>query len=299
MKDKISLSFYVPFVLKGEKLDYWIWFSTLKISSYKKFKLLEILKIPEKIYKLSEKDLNEIKNIDSEIYHEIIKNKDTLLNTRMIEYMAKNAIKYITIYDDIYPDKLKNIYDPPVVLFYKGNINMINNKNIAIVGARKASQYGIKTAYNISKELSDKYTITSGLALGIDSASHKGSVNSINSTIAVIGSGLDYMYPKENIVLYNQILKKGLILSEYPVGVRPLPTNFPARNRIISGLSDGVIVVEASQKSGSLITVDFALEQGKNVYAVPGNIDSLLSYGTNELIKNGAIPYTCIEDIIQ
>ncbi len=299
MKDKISLSFYVPFVLKGEKLDYWIWFSTLKISSYKKFKLLEILKIPEKIYKLSEKDLNEIKNIDSEIYHEIIKNKDTLLNTRMIEYMAKNAIKYITIYDDIYPDKLKNIYDPPVVLFYKGNINMINNKNIAIVGARKASQYGIKTAYNISKELSDKYTITSGLALGIDSASHKGSVNSINSTIAVIGSGLDYMYPKENVVLYNQILKKGLILSEYPVGVRPLPTNFPARNRIISGLSDGVIVVEASQKSGSLITVDFALEQGKNVYAVPGNIDSLLSYGTNELIKNGAIPYTCIEDIIQ
>jgi DNA processing protein len=299
MKDKISLSFYVPFVLKGEKLDYWIWFSTLKISSYKKFKLLEILKIPEKIYKLSEKDLNEIKNIDSEIYNEIIKNKDTLLNTRMIEYMAKNAIKYITIYDDIYPDKLKNIYDPPVVLFYKGNINMINNKNIAIVGARKASQYGIKTAYNISKELSDKYTITSGLALGIDSASHKGSVNSINSTIAVIGSGLDYMYPKENIVLYNQILKKGLILSEYPVGVRPLPTNFPARNRIISGLSDGVIVVEASQKSGSLITVDFALEQGKNVYAVPGNIDSLLSYGTNELIKNGAIPYTCIEDIIQ
>ena len=280
-------------------MDYWIWFSTLKISSYKKFKLLEILKIPEKIYKLSEKDLNEIKNIDSEIYHEIIKNKDTLLNTRMIEYMAKNAIKYITIYDDIYPDKLKNIYDPPVVLFYKGNINMINNKNIAIVGARKASQYGIKTAYNISKELSDKYTITSGLALGIDSASHKGSVNSINSTIAVIGSGLDYMYPKENVVLYNQILKKGLILSEYPVGVRPLPTNFPARNRIISGLSDGVIVVEASQKSGSLITVDFALEQGKNVYAVPGNIDSLLSYGTNELIKNGAIPYTCIEDIIQ
>lgn len=299
MKDKISLSFYVPFVLKGEKLDYWIWFSTLKISSYKKFKLLEILKIPEKIYKLSEKDLNEIKNIDSEIYHEIIKNKDTLLNTRMIEYMAKNAIKYITIYDDIYPDKLKNIYDPPVVLFYKGNINMINNKNIAIVGARKASQYGIKTAYNISKELSDKYTITSGLALGIDSASHKGSVNSINSTIAVIGSGLDYMYPKENVVLYNQIFKKGLILSEYPVGVRPLPTNFPARNRIISGLSDGVIVVEASQKSGSLITVDFALEQGKNVYAVPGNIDSLLSYGTNELIKNGAIPYTCIDDIIQ
>ena len=131
MKDKISLSFYVPFVLKGEKLDYWIWFSTLKISSYKKFKLLEILKIPEKIYKLSEKDLNEIKNIDSEIYHEIIKSKDTLLNTRMIEYMAKNAIKYITIYDDIYPDKLKNIYDPPVVLFYKGNIDMINNKNIA------------------------------------------------------------------------------------------------------------------------------------------------------------------------
>lgn len=155
----------------------------------------------------------------------------------------------------------------------------------------------MNTAFRISKELSKKYVIISGLAKGIDSAAHNGSIYANGKTIAVVGNGLDTVYPKENTNLFKSILKNGLIISEYVVGTKPMPSNFPERNRIISGLSSGVIVVEAAKKSGALITADLALEQGKTVYAVPGNIDSLMSVGTNELIRNGAVPYTGAQDL--
>lgn len=280
-------------------MNYWIWYSTIKISAYTKFKLLEYYNEPEKIFNLSEKEFFKCQYSSNDAYKAISTSKNKEQIDKMEEYIKRKNIKYITIFDKEYPENLKNIYDPPALLFYIGNIRLINNKSISIVGSRNPSSYGIKESYNISKELSSKYTIVSGLAKGIDASAHNGALKSMNNTIAVLGCGVDVIYPKENLKLYNEILKSGLIISEYPVGEKPFPSNFPARNRIVSGLSEGVIVVEAAPKSGTLITVDFALEQGKNIYAVPGNIDSYLSFGTNELIKSGAIPYTCSDDILE
>ena len=209
-------------------------------------------------------------------------------------------IKTIKITDEKYPKLLKEIYDPPKCLYTIGNIEIFNNLSIAIVGCRDATDYGRKAtkyfAYNLAKE---NVTIISGLAKGIDSFAHIGTLQAKGKTIAVVGNGLDIIYPKENEQLAKEIIKNGgAIISEYPIGTQPKKEHFPARNRIISGLSTGVIVVEAKEKSGALITADFAVEQGRNVYAVPGNINSLNSVGTNNLIKDGAIPVTCYLEVM-
>ena len=207
-------------------------------------------------------------------------------------------IKYITIEDNIYPDKLKQIYNPPKKLFYVGNIKLINNFSIAIIGSRESSYYGNKIAKEFANDLSKKgITIVSGLARGIDKYAH---VGSNGNTIAVLGCGINIIYPSENKKVYEEILNKGgLILSEYPVNTEPLKMNFIERNRIIAGISNGVLVVEAKIKSGTFSTVDFALEQGKNIYAIPGPINSSKSEGTNELIKQGAKIVTNISDILE
>lgn len=204
--------------------------------------------------------------------------------------MKKNNIDIISIEDKQYPYILKEIYDPPICLYIRGNKEILNNKSISIVGCRKATDYGRKVArdfaYNISKQ---DINIISGLAIGIDSEAHLGAVEANKKTIAVLGNGLDTIYPKENINLSQKILDSGgTIISEYPLGTKPKKENFPARNRIISGMSNGLLVVEAKEKSGTLITVDFALEQGRDVFVVPGNIVSENSAGTNDLIKQGA-----------
>ena len=176
---------------------------------------------------------------------------------------------------------------------------ILNNKSIGIVGCRECTDYGKKAtkyfAYNLSKE---NINIVSGLAKGVDSYAHWGTLSTVGKTIAVVGNGLDNVYPVENKELLYRILKKGgSIISEYPLGTRPEKMNFPARNRIISGMSKGVIVIEAKEKSGTLITVDFALEQGRDVYVIPGNINSVNSVGTNELIKQGAKLVTTYDEI--
>ena len=211
-----------------------------------------------------------------------------------------NQIKEISILDENYPELLKQIYDPPKCLYVMGNLEILNTPSIAIVGCREASEYGKKAAtyfsYNLAKQ---GITIVSGLAKGIDSYSHIGALQAKGKTIAIIGSGLDIIYPKENEQLAKKIIEQGgAIISEYPLGTRPTQDHFPARNRIISGLSKAVLVVEAKEKSGSLITADFAMEQGKEVYAVPGNINSINSVGTNNLIKDGAIPVSNFSDIL-
>lgn len=204
--------------------------------------------------------------------------------------MKKNNIDIISIEDKQYPNILKEIYDPPICLYIRGNKEILNNKSISIVGCRKATDYGRKVArdfaYNLSKQ---DINIISGLAIGIDSEAHLGAVEANKKTVAILGNGLDTVYPKENIILSQKILDSGgAIISEYPLGTKPKKENFPARNRIISGMSNGLLVIEAKEKSGTLITVDFALEQGRDVFVVPGNIVSENSAGTNDLIKQGA-----------
>lgn len=214
--------------------------------------------------------------------------------------LDKSKIKTIKIEDEIYPEKLKNIYKPPKTIYLLGNEKILNQKSIAIIGCRKCTRYGAENAYRFGYDLVKKnFCIISGFARGIDTYSHKGAVAAKGKTIAVLGCGLDIIYPPENIELYKEILKTdGAIITEYPLGSKPEKYHFPERNRIISGLSDGVLVVEARKKSGTMITVDFALEQGREVYAIPGSIVEENSYGTNELIKEGAIPVTDITDII-
>ena len=200
-----------------------------------------------------------------------------------------------------YPERLKNIDDAPKELYCLGNLELLNYKNnIAMIGSRNCSSYGERAAkdfaYNLAKE---DICIVSGLAKGIDSFSHIGALNAKGKTIAVLGSGLDNIYPKENIKLVEEIINNnGLVISEYPLGTKPLKYHFPARNRIISGLSDSILVVEARKNSGTNITVDFALEQGKDVFVIPGNIYSKTSEGTNFLITEGAIPVLSYKDIL-
>lgn len=200
-----------------------------------------------------------------------------------------------------YPQKLNKIYAPPAKLHLLGDASILNKPSIAIIGCRDASEYGKKMAFMFAYKLAKKgIVIVSGLARGIDIYSHLGAVKAGGKTIAVLGSGLGNIYPAENKKYCKEIIKTGgAIITEYEYNKKPQKMNFPARNRIISGLSEGVLVVEAKQKSGTLITVDYALEQGREVFAIPGPITEQNSYGTNELIKEGAKLVTNIEDILE
>lgn len=210
-------------------------------------------------------------------------------------------MKIIKLGDSEYPQSLLDIYDPPKQLYVLGDDKILNEFGIAIVGSRNCTKYGEQTAKSLSYNLA-KYNINviSGMARGIDSAAHTGCIIGNGKTIAVLGSGFNHIYPKENKSLFNEILENGgAVITEYEPNTMPNAENFPRRNRIISGLSKGVVVVEARERSGSLITAELALNEGKEVFAVPGNINSNLSKGTNELIKDGAKLVTNIFDIIE
>lgn len=272
---------------------YWIWLAKAKIGAITKLELLQKYENPEKIFQ-KRKELKEI--LTKEDYKEICKQEPKEL-VGELETIKKHKVRMITIFDEYYPPQLRYIYDSPVVLFALGNIELLKQECVAIVGARECSSYGKITAKNIASQLaSENVNVISGLAIGIDTFAHIGAEG---KTIAVLGSGLDIIYPPNNKKLAKEILQKGgLLISEYSLGVRPEKMHFPSRNRIISGIANAVIVIEAKERSGSLITAELALEQGKDVYAVPGNITSKYSIGTNNLIKEGAIPYTCIKDIL-
>ena len=269
------------------------------LGSIRKQILLQRYKTPEKIYTLNKEEILQIKGFN-EILAENISCKEKRENLeKQLECLQKQNIKVITIEDKDYPKILKTIYDYPVSIYVKGNEKILNIPAIGIVGCRESSSYGRKVAQYFAYHLSKRnINIISGLAKGIDSQSHIGAIKAKGNTIGVIGNGLDMVYPKENQYLYDKIIEEnGAIISEYPLGTKPEKMNFPARNRIISGMSQGILVVEAKKKSGTLITVDFALEQGRNVYVVPGNIDEMNSVGTNDLIKQGAQIVTSYRDI--
>lgn len=217
-----------------------------------------------------------------------------------LEYCMQNGISLAVWQDTFYPAKLQNIYNPPYGLFYRGKFPDWEKKTVAIVGARNCTYYGKVTAEQIGQELAAAgIVVISGMAAGIDGAAQRGALRSRGCTCGVLGCGVDICYPPGNRKLYGQLIEEGCVLSEYPPHTKPLAMNFPQRNRIISGLSDSVLVVEAREKSGSLITVDFALEQGKDVYAVPGRICDLSSQGTNRLLRQGAGIFLNMEDFLK
>lgn len=213
---------------------------------------------------------------------------------------AEKNITILTYDDPRYPSLLKNIHDPPVVLYVRGNPEMLNCRGIGIVGSRAATHYGKSIAQQMASSLAQQgFTIISGMALGIDTAAHKGALAVAGRTIAVLGCGLDIIYPPGNHKLFKDIAFSGAVVSEYPLGTLPDNFRFPARNRIISGLSLGVVVVEAANRSGSLITASHALEQGREVFAVPGRIDSVKSAGTHTLLQQGAKLVHSVNDIAE
>ncbi len=216
-----------------------------------------------------------------------------------IAKIHKNNANIITIFDEEYPKLLAEIYDPPIIITYKGGWQITKNKSIGVVGARNSSANGLGLTYKICSDLvKDNFVITSGLAKGIDASAHKSALENNGKTIAVIAGGIDNIYPKENTKLYNEIAENGLIISENPFSALPKSESFPRRNRIISGLSLGVLVVEAVMKSGSLITARFANEQGREVFCIPGFPLDARSEGPNSLIKKGANLVTSAFDIV-
>lgn len=278
---------------------YLIWLSILDFKPIEKLQLIQIIGTPQKIFNLTEKQLKEYTNSE-EIIKKIINIEKKQEAEKILKKVENEDIKLITMMNREYPKNLQRIYDKPILLYAKGNIKLLNSlKKISIIGSRNCSEYGKivtqKLSYMLAKE---DYTIVSGMAKGIDSYAHKGALTAQGNTIAILGSGVNYIYPEENKRIYDKILEKnGLILSEYGIDTKPIPEYFPARNRIISGISDKILITEASKKSGTMITASFAIEQGKTVYAVPGNITSIRSEGTNELIKDGAILVNSLEDI--
>lgn len=275
------------------------WLNSANISNGKIEKLLEYFGCTEELWYNFESEISNI-NFSMPECDNLLKSKDKF-EYYLLKKLKEQNTKIVTIFDDDYPEKLKNISAAPYILYYRGDINQINSLSIAVIGSRKATNYGKWAAEKFTKELSElRINIISGLAAGIDSIAHNTAIKNGTKTIGIIGNGIDIIYPKKNEVLYEKIIESnGAIITEFPFGTAPLSFNFPIRNRIISGLSDGVLIIEAQEKSGTLITAGYAADQGREIFAVPGNIDSMFSKGTNALIKDGAKVVTKIEDIIE
>jgi len=262
--------------------------------------LLDEFKEPGRILRASLDKLRSVKGIGPAIA-QAVKNagSDHDIDKEII-LINKAGAEVLTVFDEGYPENLKNIYDPPVVLYIKGSFKKEDELSVSIVGSRKCTYYGMNMADKIAEQLASAgVTVVSGFARGIDTSAHKGALKAKGRTIAVLGSGLDNIYPVENKPLVEKIIKNGALISEFPMSMPPNKNNFPRRNRLISGLSRAVLVVEAANRSGALITADFALEQGRDVFAVPGTADRLLSMGTNSLIKQGAKLVDSAEDILE
>lgn len=280
--------------------DILIWLSSLGIGNSNIEKIMNSFYNLQEFWESSNNQVLAMSNLRLNVKQNIINNRNHKNINDLFHKLKENQIKTITVLDKSYPLRLRYIDDKPMVLYLKGNIIEEDELAIAIVGSRKATSYGKWACEKFTKELLDLgVTIVSGLATGIDTIAHKTAVERKGRTIGVLGNGLDIVYPKRNLNLYSEVIENGGIISEFPLGTEPLHYNFPQRNRIISGLSLGIIVIEAQVKSGSLITAHHGLDQGKDVFALPGNINSIFSGGTNKLIKDGAKPLLELNDILE
>lgn len=286
-----------------EKAFYYWLYQINGIGKVKRKLLLDKLETAEGVFYANEKEYELIQGINA---HDILMIKEAKKNIGekdiFEEYnkLIENGIHFITRSEEEFPKKLNEIYDSPDALFVKGKLPDTDKKSIAIVGARNCSQYGREMAEWFGKELAEhNIQIISGLARGIDGYAHIGAMNSKKSTYGVLGCGVDTCYPPEHISIFMEMQEQGGVISEFAVGTKPKAGNFPLRNRIISGLSDGILIVEAKKKSGSLITAGLGLEQGKDIFSVPGKAWDSLSEGCNLLIKQGAFLVTSPQDITE
>ncbi len=282
-------------------LVYWIWLSLRcgagsELGTY----LLSHFKTPQAIYEASAESLRAVEGIDGNVLAALL-DRDLTFSTKIVEYCERVNVGIMTMESSVYPERLRSIYAKPLVLYYRGKIpNIDDNVLIACVGTRKCSKGGEQTAYQLGAQLAHAGAIVvSGMALGIDAASQKGALSAGGHTIAVLGCGIDRIYPYQNKDLMERIAEKGTLITEFAPGTEPSGKNFPIRNRIISGLSQGTVVVEADVHSGSLITAKDAARQGRDIFAFPGDAGNPLSAGANMLIKNGAKLVTCAADILE
>ena len=284
-----------------QDLYYWIALRlTIGIGNVNYKNLIKHFNSPEKIFNAPPNELSKVEGITTKAVASILRFKPNPEIDRELDLIVSKDINIITLSSPYYPENLKNIYDPPPFLYVKGEIKREDRNAIAVVGSRMASEYGIMATEEICRDLANRgICIVSGMARGIDSCAHYAALSRKGRTLAVLGSGIDVVYPSENRKLYDIIASCGAVVSEYPMGTEPHGYNFPARNRIISGLSLGVLVVEASPKSGSLITARLALDQGREVFAIPGNVYSFKSKGTHNLLRSGAKLVESAYDIIE
>lgn len=282
-----------------ERILYWLWLTTARgISNPDITALWEQFDSIEEIYNTD--DYSNVLGVRP-YTKRLLKNKSLKTAERAFKASQKTDMKILTFDDPSYPDSLRTIPSPPYVLYLRGEVmNWDRLLSIGVVGTRDCTEYGIKVTNDIARGLAEKgVTVVAGMARGIDSVAARAAIAAGNKTIAVLGCGADIIYPPENAELMHKIIENGAVISEYPPGYPVRPSNFPWRNRIISGLSRGVVVTEAPKKSGALITANYALEQGRDVFSVPGSVEKDTCVGTNSLLTKCAKAVTCADDILE
>ena len=287
--------------MRDENTLYWLWLAEKCGIASKQFgRLIEKYDDPFDVYRLSEDEIEQLEGINGALRAKLCE-KDLENSYSILKYCKENRVDIISYGDSRYPARLKNIEDAPILLYCLGHFPDFNSALcIGIVGTRKMSEYGKQSAYKIGYELSSAGAIVvSGMALGVDGAAASGALSAGGRTGAVLGCGISVVYPKEHTKLMEEISRKGAVITEYPPAEAPHGHNFPKRNRIISGLCQGVLVVEGAAGSGALITARRAIDQGREVFALPGKIDESNSEGPNELIREGAYPALCSDDILR
>lgn len=275
--------------------------NTEGIGTVKTSRIMDVVKSVEDIYdNITAVRESLIYAVGHKLYEEILKKRDTIDFVEIEKKINEHEVKIISICDKEYPFLLKQFDDKPLMLYCKGNVELISTSCFAVVGTRLPTKYGVRVTEDFVSVMSKRFTIISGLASGIDTIAHRVTLQNRGKTIAVLGNGIERVYPPENLQLYNEIAEKGLIISEYDIGTQPLQYNFPARNRIISGLSRGVLVTEAGIKSGTMSTINHAVSQGREVFCVPGSIYNKASSGCNKSIKDcQSIAVTHVNDIFE